>query len=141
MDVGAIAIVAGAAAGLLAAASVVVPGLWRLPWAELLPPLAVLFAPAALVAVREWASLRAVVVTDRGVIDVPLRGAVDVLHFSGIRRVRRDWLRGGVRLEGAAHQVVIPAALADDARAAIREQRASSMAHLAGAVDDPLQWL
>lgn len=125
----------------LAVVSAFFPGIWLQPWSDLWRPLAVLFAPSLVVVAREYASLRAVLVTDGAVIDVPRRGAADRLGFDAVRRVRRDLWTGGVRLEGARHAVKIPPSLAADVRAAISSQRAGMVRASPAVIDDPLGWM
>jgi hypothetical protein len=111
-----------AAALLLGFATLLAPELWAQPIGDLWQPLLPALAPAGLLALREWVSLRAVLVTDSSVIVCDHRGNVDRIGFHNIRRVGRDLLTGGVLLEGAQHKVRIPPSLAEDARAAIGSQ-------------------
>ena len=111
-----------AGVALLAVATAFAPELWRQPIMELLKLLIPAAAPAALLLAREWVSRCAVLVTDNSVIVIDFRGHVDRLGFRNIRRVRRDFLTGGVLLEGAQHRVRIPPDLAEDARAALASQ-------------------
>jgi hypothetical protein len=55
--------------------------------------------------------------------------------------VRRDWLRGGVRLFGSRGTILnVPATLADDARSAIASQR-GRMVRASSSPDDPTRWM
>lgn len=131
-----------AAAGIavLVVASLWAPGMWGQPldalWKLLLLPL----SPAMLLAGREYLSLRAVLVTDSSVIVQDHRGRLERLAFRNIRRVRRDFLTGGILLEGARHRVRLPPALADEARAAIASQTRHTLSSGDGP-DDPLGWM
>lgn len=129
-----------AAALLLAFASLLAPELWAQPIGDLWQPLLPALAPAALLAAREWFSLRAVLVTDSSVVVCDHRGNVDRIAFRNVRRVGRDWLTGGVLLEGAEHTVRIPPSLADDTRAAIGSQTRFAIRSGDGPVD-PLGWM
>ena len=111
-----------ASALLLGFGTLLAPELWSQPLDELWQPLLLALAPAALLTVREWVSLRAVLVTDSSVIVCDHRGYVDRIAFRNVRRVGRDWVTGGILLEGAQHKVRIPPSLADDTRAAIDSQ-------------------
>jgi hypothetical protein len=93
------------------------------PRSGLGPPLLVLLSPTLFVLAREWAGRRAVLVTDDAIIDVDHEGASQRIGLSAIYRVRRDWLRGGVRLEGPDGRVRIPPILLDDARRAVASRR------------------
>jgi hypothetical protein len=129
-----------AAALLLGFATLLAPEIWAQPLGDLWQPLLPALAPAALLAVREWVSLRAVLVTDNSVIVCDHRGRVDRIGFRNIRRVGRDFLTGGVLLEGAQHKVRIPPSLADDARAAIGSQTRFAIRSGEGP-EDPLGWM
>ena len=137
----AITLVATIVATVLAAATAFAPEFWAQPLESLWRPLAALASPLLFMIARERANLRATIVTDTAVIDVPLHGRGDRIGFDNIRRVRRDWLRGGARLEGVRHGVRIPPALMDSARAAIASQRRGQFRAIPGGVDDPLGWL
>jgi hypothetical protein len=129
-----------AAALLLGVATLLAPELWSQPLGDLWQPLLPAFAPAALLAAREWVSLRAVLVTDSSVVVCDHRGRVDRIAFRNIRRVSRDFLTGGVLLEGAEHKVRIPPSLAEDTRAAIGSQTRFAIRSGDGP-DDPLGWM
>jgi hypothetical protein len=129
-----------AAALLLGFATLLAPELWSQPLGDLWQPILPALAPAALLAAREWVSLRAVLVTDSSVVVCDHRGRVDRIAFRNIRRVGRDLLTGGVLLEGAAHKVRIPPSLADDTRAAIGSQTRFAIRSGDGP-QDPLGWM
>lgn len=136
-----VAWVSGVCLFVLGLVSALYPAFWLQPFDSVWRPLAVLFAPAALVLVREATSLRATLVTDNAVIDVPRRGAADRVSFNAVRRVRRDLLTGGIRLDGAQHRVRIPHHLADDARQAIASQRRGMVRASKQELDDPIPWM
>jgi hypothetical protein len=126
---------------LLVGVSLFVPEFWMQPWESLWPPLAALLSPAAMVLIRERANLRSTLVTDVAVIDVPMRGRSDRIAIRNVRAVRRDFLRGGIRLDGARHRVRIPPSLMDAARAAIESQQRGTIRSRDARPDDPLGWL
>lgn len=136
-----IAMILAVAVLVLVGVSLVVPEFWGQPLRSLWPPLAALLSPAAFVWIRERANLRATMVTDVAVIDVPEHGTPDRIAVRNVHAVRRDVLRGGVRLEGARHRVRIPPSLMDDARDAIAVQRRNSIGPSDQRPDDPLGWL
>ncbi|MGB1701135.1 MAG: hypothetical protein ACPHRO_14350, partial [Nannocystaceae bacterium] len=80
-------------------------------------------------------------VTDTAILDADLQGAGDRISIGNIRRVRRDWSTGGVLVEGAAHRVKIPPALAQDVRHHVLRQRAVVIMRDEEALDDRLGWL
>lgn len=121
-------------------ATLLAPELWDQPWRELWKPLIPALAPAALLTVREWLSLRDVVVTDSSILVCDHRGRVERLAFRNVRRVGRDLLTGGILLEGARHKLRLPPALAEDTRAAIASQTRHTLRSGDGP-DDPLAWL
>lgn len=120
--------------------TVLAPAFWRQPLATLWQPLAAICAPLLFTLVRERLSRRAVLVTDTAIVDVDMGGHAQRLGFDNVRAVRRDLLRGGLRLDGARASVRIPAALLDDARTAIESQRRGRVRTREG-VDDPTGWL
>jgi hypothetical protein len=128
------------AAALLAGASLVVPELWSAPPGTLAQAVAVLLAPAALLALRERLSRRSLAVTDTSILELTARGHADRIGFRNVRRVRRDFLTGGILLEGERHRVRVPPSLMDDARIAIASQTRAAL-HGGDAPDDPLGWL
>lgn len=132
------------AGALVAVALVVVtllaPQFWLQPFDQLWQPLGAVSLPLAFAVLRERLSRRAVLVTDTSILDVDMSGRGNRLAFDNVRAVRRDLLRGGLRLEGARATVRIPAALVDDARAAIASQRRGRVTTREG-LDDPMRWL
>ncbi|PRP99936.1 hypothetical protein [Enhygromyxa salina] len=121
-------------------ATLLAPELWDQPWTDMWKPLIPALAPAALLTVREWLSLRDVVVTDSSILVCDHRGRLERLAFRNVRRVARDLLTGGILLEGAQHKLRLPPALAEDARAAIATQTRHTLRADDGPVD-PLSWL
>jgi hypothetical protein len=124
----------------LALVSIFVPEFWAQPLSSLWQPLAAICAPLLFVLVRERASRGAVLVTDNGIVEVTPTGRAARLGFDNVRAVRRDMLRGGVRLDGARVSVHVPGPLLDATRAAIGSQRRSRV-RTGAAIDDPLGWL
>lgn len=129
-----------AAALLLAGATAFAPEMWARPLEESWPPIAAVLAPAALMAVREYLSLRMIGVTDTSVISLPRFGSPDRIAFRNVDVVKTDLLTGGVLLEGAAHKVRIPPSLMEDTRAAIASQTRNAIRSDDGP-DDQLGWL
>jgi len=123
----------------LMAITISVPEFWSQPVDALVPPILVLLSPLALVWVRERFAQRAILVTDDGIVDVPRHGEPDRLAWKNLRRVRRDPLTGGLRLEAGRHHVVIPPALAAEARQAVRSQRLLERGF--DPAEDVLRWL
>jgi hypothetical protein len=140
IHLGPVALVFGAAVAILGFVSLLAPHFWLQPWSELGKPVAVLFAPAALVLLRERLNQCAVLVTDVGIIGVSASGHVERLALDAVETVRRDVLRGGLLLEGKRGRVRVPPSLCDDARQAIASQRRNRLRG-ATVVDDPLRWL
>lgn len=135
------AIFAAFAAIVLAIATAIAPEFWSQPLRDLWKPIGALFSPAALLLVRERMNLRSTMVTDGAIIDVARDGSADRLAFKNIRRVRRDVIRGGMKLEGEHHQVRIPPPLMDDARQAIHHQLQGRIHAMDQQPDDPGRWL
>lgn len=135
------AVLAAVGAGVFLLVGLAVPELWDQPRRELLRAFAVCVAPGAAQALRNWLARRTVVVTDTAILDADLQGAGDRISIGNIRRVRRDWSTGGVLVEGAAHRVKIPPALAQDVRHHVLRQRAVVIMRDEEALDDRLGWL
>lgn len=125
---------------LLGVASLLAPELWQRPLAELWQLIVPVLAPAALLFARELVSISTVLVTDSSVLVLDHRGRLERLAFRNVRRVRRDWLTGGVLLEGAAHKLRVPPQLMEDTRSAIASQTRYSISGGQGP-DDPLRFL
>ena len=131
----------GAAVLLLLVVTAFAPGFWSQPWSDVGKPVAAILSPVALVLAREFASRRSVMVTDSSVVVVTASGRADRLGFRNVRRVRKDWLTGGIKLDGAQHVVRVPPALLDPTRQAIASQTTGRIRADALEVDDPLQWM
>lgn len=140
MQRGPIALAAALAILALGGVSLLVPEFWAQPLSGLWQPLAAICSPLAFAVLREYLSRRAVLVTDTSVIEVGMDGRSSRLGFDNVRRVRRDVLRGGLRIEGARAAVRIPSVLVDDARQAIASQRRGRVA-TRSELDDPTGWL
>ena len=130
----------GLLVGALTLVTVFVPEFWAQPFSQLWQPLAAICAPLLFVLFRERASRGAVLVTDTSVIEVGPTGRMARLGFDNVRAVRRDVLRGGVRLDGARASVHVPGPLVDPTRAAIGSQRKSRVSTGTN-LDDPAGWL
>ena len=139
MDLRPALLVAAVMLAILAGLTALAPEFWLQPLSALWKPLAALASPVVLVLVRERINFRSVLVTDTSIVDVPYSGPVDRLAFDNITSVRRDLLRGGLRLDGARHRVQIPPTLMDDARSAIASQLRGRIRQ--SELDDPLGWL
>lgn len=125
---------------LLALATLLAPELWDVPFGDFWQLLVPALAPAALLLTRELVSVRTVLVTDSSVLVLDHRGRLDRLAFRNVRRVRRDWLTGGVLLEGAEHRLRVPPQLAEDTRVAIASQTRYTLPG-GDRPDDPLHFL
>jgi hypothetical protein len=134
-------IVAGTLVGVaLLLVTLAVPEFWLQPLDQLWQPLVAVCLPLVFAVTRERLSRRAVLVTDTSIIEVDMAGRSSRLGFDNIRAVRRDLLRGGLRLEGAKATVRVPAVLATDARQAIASQRRGRVQTREN-LDDPIGWL
>lgn len=116
------------------------PEFWLQPLDQLWQPLLAVSLPLWFALVRERLSRRAVLVTDTSILEVDMAGRGARLAFDNVRSVRRDLLRGGLRLDGARASVRIPSVLVDDARQAIASQRRGRVQTREG-LDDPMRWL
>ncbi len=134
-------LVAGALIAIvLVLVTAVMPAFWLQPFDQLWQPLVALSLPLGFAILRERLSRRAVLVTDTAIVEVDMAGRGARLGFDNVRTVRRDLLRGGIRLDGARASVRIPSALVDDARQAIASQRRGRVQTREG-LDDPMRWL
>lgn len=129
----------GAALLILAIATLFAPDLWLQPLDELWKTVLPALLPALLLLAREWASRRAIVITDNSVIGIDHRGRVDRLGFRNVRTVKRDLFTGGVVLDGAEHRIRIPPSLADDAHDAIASQLRNTV-RATDELEDRLGW-
>jgi len=140
MELAPIALTGGLAVVAVALVSIFVPEFWAQPVSSLWQPLLAICAPVLFVLFRERASRGAVLVTDNDVVEVGPTGRSSRVAFDNVRAVRRDLLRGGVRLDGARVSVHVPARLVEDTRAAIESQRRNRV-RTGATIDDPLGWL
>ncbi|MEE9384900.1 MAG: hypothetical protein V3V08_15965 [Nannocystaceae bacterium] len=129
------------ALAILAGATLLAPAFWSQSWREIWKPVSVVLSPVALVFGREVAGRCSVLITDSSIIVVNSRGTADRIAFRNVRRVRRDILTGGVRLEGAQHRVRIPPTLLESTRRAIASQVEGRIQDDPTPVDDPLGWM
>lgn len=141
IDRGPVLLAFGAAMIALLLVSGFAPELWRQSWSGLWPPLLALLSPTLFVLARERITQAAVLVTDSAIISIDPDDRASRLSFDAVKTVRRDPLRGGMRILGARGVLVrVPAALMDDARAAIASQRATRVrSH--DDIDDPMRWM
>lgn len=135
-----IALAGGLAVVAVLLVTIFVPEFWSQPLATLWQPLLAICAPVLFVVVRERASRGAVLVTDDHVIEVGPTGRSTRLGFDNVRAVRRDVLRGGIRLDGARGSVHVPGPLVEQTRAAIECQRRNRV-RTGATIDDPTGWL
>lgn len=140
IELGLVAITLGAAAMALLLVTGFAPSFWSQPASALWQPLLVLLSPTLAVLVREWMSRRAVLVTGRAIVDVPRRGPPQRLNLAAIAIVRRDWVRGGLTVEGANVRVHVPTSLMEDAGKAARS-RLRGRGRPPAREADPLRWL
>jgi hypothetical protein len=140
ISIGPPALTLGIAAAVLGFVTLFVPELWAQGLDEIWPPLLAVFSPTLFVLVREWASQRGVLVTDGAIVSVDRRGQSERLPLHGIAMVRRDWLRGGVRLRGRGAEVSVPFALMEDARTAVASQLGRTV-RASTRVDDTTGWM
>jgi hypothetical protein len=140
IEIGPIALAGGLLVGALTLVTIFVPEFWAQPLSSLWQPLAAICAPLLFVLVRERASRGAVLVTDSSIVEVGPTGRSARLAFDNVRAVRRDIVRGGIRLDGARASVHVPGPLVDATRAAIESQRRTRV-RTGATIDDPMGWL
>ncbi len=116
------------------------PSFWSQPLAQLWKPVAALLSPTLAVLVREWMSRRALIVTGNAITEVGRDGRAHRLALSSIASVKRDWLRGGLRVEGPNTVVQVPTSLMEDAGKAVRS-RLRGRVNAPDRERDPLRWL
>lgn len=135
---GPLALTFGAAVIVLAIGSALAPTLWAGGWSAMWPLVLALLSPTLYLLLREWYGRGAVLVTGDAVIEVEPGGRAHRLAIGAIVAVRRDFIRGGVKLLGRRDGIRVPPALVDDTRAAI----ASRLRGLVRSteIDDPLGW-
>lgn len=140
VQLGPIAITLAAAAVALLMVTGFAPVFWSRPLSALWPPVLAVLSPTLLLLFRELANRSAVLVTDGAVITISPRRHGSRLPLSGIGGVRRDWLRGGVRLWGRRAVLRVPPSLMEDTRAALLS-RLRPMVRASTQIDDPMGWL
>jgi len=140
MQVDLIALTGVATLVTLALVSAFAPTFWLQPVSAIAPPLLALVSPTLFVAFREWLGRSAILVTDGGVVHVSPQGSATRLPWPSLRTIRRDWLGGGVHLEGAHTSLRVPPVLVDRTRQALVSRLQD---RLRGGIDirDPMQWL
>jgi hypothetical protein len=99
-----------------------------------------LLSPTLVVLAREWTSRTALLVTDNAIIEVPRGGGARRLALPRIVSVKRDWLRGGLRLAGPNTTIQVPTSLMEDAGKAVRS-RLRGRLRVPEGVSDPLRFL
>ncbi len=130
----------GAAAVALLLVTGFAPTFWTQPFSDLWPPVLVLLSPTLLVLAREAASRTALLVTNTRIIEVPRRGAPRKLALNAIAGVERDWVRGGLRVDGGNTTILVPTSLMEASGKAVRS-RLKGRVRTREAVSDPLRWL
>ncbi len=140
VQLGLAGITLGAAAVAILLVTGFAPSFWSQPLSGLWKPVLALLSPTLLVLGREWASRTALMVTGNAIIEVPRRGAARRIALPQIRAVKRDWVRGGLRLEGPTAALHVPTSLVEDAGKAVRSRRRGRGGAPEG-IDDPLRWL
>ena len=134
------AITLGAAAVALLMVTGFAPTFWSQPIADLWRPVLALLSPTIVVLIREWMARTSLMVTDNAVIEVPLRGAPRRLALPRIVSVKRDWLRGGLRVDGPNTTIRVPTSLMEESGKAVRSRRGGRV-RVSEDVVDPLRWL
>jgi len=134
------AITLGAAAVALLLVTGFAPTFWTQPLNDLWRPVLALLSPTLVVLMRERMSRTALMVTDNAVIEVPRGGAPRRLALPRIVSVKRDWLRGGLRVEGPNTALHVPTSLMEDSGKAVRSRLKGRLRAPEG-VSDPLRWL
>lgn len=134
------AITLGAAAVALLLVTGFAPTFWAQPFSDLWPPVVVLLSPTLLVLAREAASRTALLVTNTAIVEVPRRGAPRRLALQAIAGVQRDWVRGGLRVDGPNTTIHVPTSLMEESGKAVRS-RLKGRVRTPQGVADPLRWL
>jgi hypothetical protein len=130
----------GAAAVALLLVTGFAPTFWSQPISGLWKPVLALLSPTLVVLAREWTSRTALLVTDNAIIEVPRGGGARRLALPRIVSVKRDWLRGGLRLAGPNTTIQVPTSLMEDAGKAVRS-RLRGRLRVPEGVSDPLRFL
>jgi len=134
------AITLGAAVVALLLVTGFAPTFWDQPFSDLWPPVVVLLSPTLLVLARETASRTALLVTNTAVVEVPRKGAPKRLALQAISGVQRDWVRGGLRVDGPNTALHVPTSLMEESGKAVRS-RLKGRVRTPQGVTDPLRWL
>lgn len=116
------------------------PTFWTRGIDEFGPPVAALLSPTLFVLYREWVARQTILVTDGAIVAVDPHDEAQRLSLGGLTSIRRDWLRGGVRIEGSGITLFIPSVLVEPTRKAL-VSRYRGRLRAAGTVTDPLGWL
>lgn len=116
------------------------PTFWAQPFSDLWPPVIVLLSPTLLVLARETASRTALLVTNTSIVEVPRRGNPRRLAMQAIVGVQRDWIRGGLRVDGPNTTIHVPTSLMEESGKAVRS-RLKGRVRTPDQVPDPLRWL
>lgn len=116
------------------------PALWAQPLVELWKPVLALLSPTLVVLMREWLSRTALLVTNNAVIEVPRGAQPRRLALARILSVQRDWLRGGLRVDGPNTTLRVPTSMMEDSGKAVRSRLRGRVRAPEG-VTDPLRWL
>lgn len=120
------------------------PDFWSQPLLELWKPVLALLSPTLVVLAREWMSRTALLVTDNAIIEVPRGAGPRRLSLTQIVSVKRDWLRGGLRVDGPRSTLRVPTSLMEASGKAVRsrlEGRLRGSQSDGASVSDPLRWL
>lgn len=135
-----IAVMSVVGIAILAFITLIVPEFWSQPWKQWAQAVVAVQLPALAVFIREFKGRRTVAVTDTAVLDMDPRGGIDRIGFRSVRKVRRDWLSGGVRLVGVRHEVRVPPVLMEPAREAIASQTRHILDFGSEGPDDRVAW-
>lgn len=134
------AITLGAAAVALLLVTGFAPSFWSQSFGDLWRPVLALLSPTLVVIAREWTSRTALLVTDNAIVEVPRGAAPRRLALARIVSVKRDWLRGGLRVDGPNTTIRVPTSLMEDSGKAVRSRLRGRIRAPEG-VSDPLRWL
>lgn len=137
-SVGPVLLVFAVAVSLLGFVSAFAPEFWLQPPVELAKPIAALLSPALLVLLRERYNQNAVMVTDSGIVGVDRKGRATRVAFERVRTVRRDVVRGGLKVESLRGGVHIPPTLVADAQQAVTTQTKHRVRN--PNIHDPMGW-
>ena len=138
------AITLGAAAIALLLVTGFAPDFWAQPLLDLWKPILALLSPTLVVLIREWMSRTALMVTDNAIVEVPRGASPRRLALTQIVSVKRDWLRGGLRVDGPRSTLRVPTSLMEESGKAVRSRlkgRLQGSQSRAESVSDPLRWM